>query len=87
VPASEDAAPVGDYETGGNVAGNRLADDLAQQLSRRDLTDAPRLIVCFLETSALLAACRGEARLNYRLAIDPEDEPVGSSRTRLGCCT
>ena len=50
-----------------------------------DLADAPHLIFCFLETSraSRLAACHGEASLNYGLAIEPEDEPAGSSLT--GC--
>src|SRR5437667_7813568 len=30
-----------------------------------------------------VAACRGEARLDYGLAIAPEDEPAGSSLTRV----
>jgi hypothetical protein len=50
----------------------------------RDLTDALHLI-CFLETSraSRLAACQGEARPDYGLALEPEDEPAGSSQTRL----
>src|SRR6516164_9967827 len=49
----------------------------------RDLADAPHLICCFLETSRASghAACHGEAFLNYGLAIEPKDEPAGSSRT------
>jgi hypothetical protein len=45
----------------------------------RDLVDAPHLIFCVLETSPAsgLAACHGEARLNYGLPIEPEDESGG----------
>jgi hypothetical protein len=51
----------------------------------RDLVDEPHLIFCVLETSrpSRLAACHGETRLNYGLAIEPEDEPAGSNLTRL----
>jgi hypothetical protein len=51
----------------------------------RDLADVTHLTFCFPETSraSRLAACYGEARLNYGLAIEPEDEPAGSSLTRL----
>ena len=47
--------------------------------------DAPHLTFCFLATSraSRLAACHGEARPDYGLAIAPEDQPAGSSLTRL----
>ena len=52
---------------------------------RCDLTDTPHLTFCFLakRRASTLAACHGEARLDYGLAIEPEDEPVRSTLIRL----
>ena len=69
----------------GARSSNSLAYDSHSSYPHRDLVDAPHLIFRVPEPSCArwLTVCHGEASLNYGLAIEPEDEPAGSSLT--GC--